>query len=117
MNVWIAIFAVIMVILMPGCSMFDSKEDIAVTPTLVTIVPEAGTESLITNTAPVSVQTTVSEPTPIVVPRVAEAQLVGVIRELRANGCIIKKVANTDGIHYSQLVVTCADAQAIPLVQ
>jgi len=108
MNWWIAIFAIATVAFMPGCSMFDTQEDIAVTPTLVTVVPEKPETGDITAT---------STPTPIVVPRIAEAQLIGVIRELRANGCMIKKVANTDGIHYSQLVVTCGDPQAIPLVE
>ncbi len=106
MNVWIAIFAVIMVILMPGCSIFDTKDE-PVSPTLA-VTPVV---------VPTTEVTEVTTPTPIEVPRAAQAQIVGVIRELRANGCIIKKVANTDGIHYSQLVVTCGDPQAIPLVE
>jgi len=107
MNWWIAIFALVTVAFMPGCSMFESKEEVAVTPTLAVPLSELIEADGIGGL----------EPTPIVVPRIAEAQLIGVIRELRANGCIIKKVANTDGIHYSQLVVTCGDPQAIPLVE
>jgi len=106
MNWWIGIFAILTVLFMPGCSVFDTKEDIAVTPTLV----EA-------NTAPVSVQPTVSEATPIEVPRITQAQTIGILRELRANGCMITKFADTDGIQYSQLVVNCGPPQPIPLVE
>jgi hypothetical protein len=51
------------------------------------------------------------------VPRIKQAQIVGVLRELRSNGCLFKKVATTDGIHYSQLVITCGDAQMPPNLQ
>jgi hypothetical protein len=73
-----------------------------------------------TNTAPVIVQPTVSETTPDLtpaVPRIKQAQVIGVVRELVRSGCIVKKVATTDGIHYSQLIVTCDEAQAPPAIQ
>ncbi len=55
--------------------------------------------------------------TALIVPRVEQSQIVGIIKELVGSGCMIKKVANTDGIHYSQLVVTCGDVQTPPLVE
>jgi hypothetical protein len=51
------------------------------------------------------------------VPRIKQAQVIGVVRELVKSGCAIKKVANTDGIHYSQLVITCGDVQQAPAVE
>ena len=106
MNVWIALFALVTVIFMPGCSVFDTKDE-PVSPTLA-VTPVV---------VPTTEVTDVATPTPIEVPRIEQAQLIGVIRELRANGCMIKKVANTDGIHYSQLVVTCGDPQTIPEIE
>jgi len=51
------------------------------------------------------------------VPRVKQAQVIGVVQALVDSGCMIKKVASTDGIHYSQLVVTCGDVQQAPVVK
>ena len=106
MNVWIAIFAVIMVILMPGCSIFDTKDE-PVSPTLA-VTPVV---------VPTTEVTEVTTPTPIEVPRITQVQTIGILRELRANGCMITKFADTDGIHYSQLVVNCGPPQAIPEVE
>lgn len=55
------------------------------------------------------------DPVPVTVPRVTQSEVIGVVRELRANGCIIQKVATTDGIHYSQLLVTCGEPQTPPV--
>lgn len=121
MNKWIALFALLTIL--PGCSVFDTKEEptIYVTPTLAE-----------TNTAPVIVQPTVSDggeifvsaPAPVetrdltpAVPRVKQAQVIGVVRELVRSGCSVEKVATTDGIHYSQLIVTCGPPQVAPAIQ
>lgn len=99
------------VLIMTGCSVFDTKEEptIHVTSTLAE-----------TNTAPVIVQPTVSEEKRELrpaVPRIKQAQVIGVVRELVKSGCAIKKVATTDGIHYSQLIVNCGDVQQAPAIQ
>lgn len=59
----------------------------------------------------------VPEPRPVEVPRVKQAQVIGVVRELVNSGCLVKKVASTDGVHYSQLVITCGDVQQAPAVE
>ena len=108
----IMVFAVAM---LSGCSGFGSIEEPLAAEPVVTANGSAGETGKI-NDVP-TVAPAVRDPVPVTVPRVKQAQVVGVIRELRANGCIVKKVASTDGIHYSQLVVTCADPQAIPTVE
>lgn len=68
-------------------------------------------------TPEVTPETTVAETVPAVkVPRVKQSEIIGVMREMRNNGCIIKKFANTDGLQYSQLVITCGDPQTVPSV-
>jgi len=118
MNKWIALFALLTIINMPGCSMFDTKDEptIFVTPTLATA--PAITPTPITNTVPVIVQPTVSETKDLTpaVPRVTQAVIIGVVRELVKSGCMIKQVANTDGVHYSQLIVTCGDPEQAPAI-
>ena len=65
----------------------------------------------------------VTPPTPEIrdpqpeVPRITQMQTIGILRELRKNGCVVKKFADTDGIHYSQLVVTCGTLQQPPEVE
>ncbi len=112
MNWWIGIFAIVTAFFLPGCSVFDTKEDIAVTPTLA-VTSEPTEPSVLIEKDVVKVAT----PTPVEVPRITQPQAIGILRELRANGCMIKKYANTDAVHYAQLVVTCGDPQAIPEVQ
>jgi len=50
------------------------------------------------------------------VPEIKQAQVIGVIRELRKGGCVVKQYANTSGIHYKQLVVTCGDPEKAPAI-
>lgn len=100
-----------------GCTTSSTKDPIhPATPTLEISNGGAGTTGTINDVTP--------EPTPAEerdlqpsVPRVKQAQVIGVVRELVNSGCMVKKVASTDGIHYSQLVVTCGDAQEAPPVE
>ena len=46
---------------------------------------------------------------PIIAPRIKQAQIVGILRELRANGCIIKGLHDVNHIHYAELKITCGD--------
>jgi hypothetical protein len=92
-----------------ACSSGDAKDEplTAATPPPVEAVVAEQDVPVVDATAAV----------PVTVPRVKQAQIVGVLREMRANGCILQKVANTDGIHYSQLVITCGAPQAVPAVE
>lgn len=93
-----------------GCSTTSTKAQTPpVTPTLEISNGSAGN--------PVAPAIEVPEPRPIEVPRVKQAQVIGVVRELVNSGCAVKKVASTDGIHYSQLVITCGDVQQAPAVE
>lgn len=101
-----------------ACSSFGSKDEPLAERTSedVTVANgDAGKVDVI-NDVP-AVPADVRDPQPTTVPRVKQAHIVGVLREMRANGCILKKVANTDGIHYSQLVITCGDPQVVPAVE
>jgi hypothetical protein len=108
MNKWILLFAIITALNLPGCSMFDTKKDIAVTPTLATAPAPAIDDVVLVEEK--------RELRPAV-PRVKQAQVIGVVRELVRSGCVVEKVATTDGIHYSQLIVNCGKPQAAPAIQ
>lgn len=93
-----------------ACGSFGSTDEpLAATPPPVEVIVAEQDVPVIVAEQPTAV--------PTIVPRVKQAQIVGVLREMRANGCILQKVANTDGIHYSQLVVTCGAPQAVPAVE
>ncbi len=111
MNKWIALFALLTIL--PGCSMFDTKKDIAVTPTLAT------TPAPTVKTVAIDDVVLVEEKRELrpAVPRVKQAQVIGVVRALVRSGCVVEKVATTDGIHYSQLIVNCGKPQAAPAIQ
>lgn len=100
-------------VLLTACGSFGGKDEQPIQATGGTLV------SVEKEVAPAP--EFVPEPTltakPIEVPRVKQAEIVGVLREMRANGCIISKLANTDGIHYSQLVITCDAVQNAPEVE
>ena len=76
----------------------------------------AGTTGTINDVTPAPVPAEERDLQPAV-PRVKQTQVIGVVRELVQSGCMVKKVASTDGVHYSQLVVTCGDAQKAPAVE
>lgn len=105
----VTIFAIFSV----GCSTTSTTKEPKpihpATPTLETSNGSAGN--------PVAPAIEVPEPRPVEVPRVKQAQVIGVVRELVNSGCAVKKVASTDGIHYSQLVITCGDVQQAPAVE
>ena len=113
MNKWILLFAIITALNLPGCSMFDTKKDIAVTPTLATAPVAVPAPTVKADVIKVAEE---KELRPAL-PRVKQAQVIGVVRELVRSGCVIEKVATTDGIHYSQLVVNCGKPQAAPAIQ
>ncbi len=111
MNKWILLFAIITALNLPGCSMFDTKKDIAVTPTLAATPVAVPAPTVKTVTPTVEEKTLVQG-----VPDIKQAQVIGVIRELRKGGCVVKQYARTSGIHYKQLVVTCGDPEKAPAI-
>lgn len=112
MNKWYSLLAIMGVLSLAACSTTETVPAPETDPTDTVKVAngDAGQE-----TAPPVIE--IQDPTPAEVPRVKQAQIVGVLREMRANGCILKKVASTDGIHYSQLLITCGDPQKVPEVE
>lgn len=109
---------VIIPLMVAGCGSTGKVEEPL--PTMATggVVANgpAGTTGTINDVTPVPVPEEKQDPRPTV-PRVKQAQIIGVVHELVQSGCLIKKIASTDGIHYSQLVVTCGDAQEAPAVE
>lgn len=94
---------IMVMLLLPGCSTAEA-------------IPETVANGSAGN--PVAPAIEVPEPDlQPAVPRVKQAQVIGVVRELVNSGCLVKKVASTDGVHYSQLVITCGDAQQAPPVE
>jgi len=104
---------VMVMLLLPGCSSFGSVEEPLAVEPVVTANGGAGEIEKISDVPTATPER--RDPTPVTVPRVTQAEVIGVVRELRANGCIIQKVATTDGIHYSQLLVTCGEPQTPPV--
>lgn len=97
MNKWYSLLILAGVLSLAACSTAETKPAPAIDPTDTVKVEQL-------------------KPEPKVVKHVKQAQVIGVVRELRQQGCLIKKVATTDGIQYSQMVVTCGDPQEIPLI-
>jgi hypothetical protein len=97
------LLGVFIVAMLSGCSGFGSIEEPLATEPVVTT--SGGVEESVT-----------PEPLRPAVPRVKQAQVIGVVRELVNSGCAVQKVATTDGIHYSQLIVTCGDIQQAPAI-
>lgn len=95
-----------------ACSSGDAKDE----PLTAATPPPVAVEAVIVE-APAHEVPKQLDVQPMTVPRVKQAQIVGILREVRADGCILQKVSSTDGIHWSQLIVTCADPQAPPAVE
>lgn len=106
MNKWYSLFIIAAVLLTAGCSGFGTVEE-PVTAEPVKVANGGGGESRET---PIEVP----EPKRMEVPRVNQAKVIGVVRELVNSGCIVKAVGTIDGVHFSQLKVTCGDPQDIP---
>ena len=104
---------VMVMLILPGCSGFGSIEEPLAAEPVVTANGGAGEIRKISDVPTATPKR--RDPVPVTVPRVTQGEVIGVVRELRANGCIIKKVATTDGIHYSQLLVTCGEPQTPPV--
>jgi hypothetical protein len=97
------LLGVFIVAMLSGCSGFGSIEEPLVTAPVAVPEPTVKAEPTTENLRPA-------------VPRVKQAQVIGVVRELVNSGCAVQKVATTDGIHYSQLIVTCGDVQQAPAI-
>jgi hypothetical protein len=100
MNKWYSLLALVSVLSLAACSGPDPKPE---------VVANGGAgEADKINDLPVSPQ--------LQIPRVQQAQVIGVVRELVNSGCVVKTVGTIDGVHFSQLKITCGDPQAIPSV-
>ena len=118
MNKSLTLSVILAVFLLAGCGSTGKMEDPL--PTMATGGSLASTTTPPATTVeipPTPAPERVSEDLRPAVPRVKEAQVIGVVEALVKSGCMIQKVASTDGIHYSQLVITCGDVQQAPAVE
>lgn len=92
------------ILLLGACSSTETKSE-----PIESANGGSGTTGVINDVTPPTPE--VRDPQPVTPPRITQMQVIGVIRELRANGCIVKALHDVDHIHYSELKISCNGIQ------
>ena len=104
MNKWYSLLTLVSVLSLAACSGPDPKPEVVANG-------DAGTVAAVHET-PVSAAQSAQLTT--ATPKISMSESIGVMQELRRNGCVVEKFSNVNHLHYSQLLITCGTKLATP---